>query len=393
MSTVPELESVETAAIDYQPTVRVKLGAHALADLGDLAKACQGSRVLLVTDQGLVAAGHAPRAVDYLERAGLRVFVFSDVEENPTTTHVEKCRAFAEQAGGIDLIVALGGGSSMDCAKAANFLLTNGGSMEDYWGRNRAKLPMLPSIGIPTTAGTGSEAQCFALISQEGTHRKMACGDLKARFRAVILDPTLLSSAPRQVIATTGMDAITHAVESFVTTSRNPFSQLFAKEAWRLLEANLERVLADRNDLEAWQRMLLGAHYAGTAIENSMLGAAHACANPLTARFDVTHGLAVGLMLPHVIRFNQTLVLPLYEELATAAHLGPSSDGNAAQALAARIEELHVAAGLPSRLSELGIAPSKLAPLAEEASTQWTGKFNPRPTTTADFQALYRSAF
>ena len=147
--------------------------------------------------------------------------------------------------GGFDLLIGLGGGSAMDCAKGINFILTNGGRMEDYWGVDKATKPMLPSIGIPTTAGTGSEAQSFALISQEDTHQKMACGDKKARFRTVILDPALTKSTPKGVTAATGIDAISHAVESYVSTRRNPISQMFAKEAWRLLEKSFEIVVGD----------------------------------------------------------------------------------------------------------------------------------------------------
>ena len=195
---------------------------------------------------------------------------------------VEAGRVFASTRG-VDSIVGLGGGSSLDCAKGINFVLTNGGSMRDYWGFGKASRPMLPMIAIPTTAGTGSEAQSYALISDAVTHVKMACGDPKAAFRAAILDPLLTRSQPREVTATAGYDAISHAVESYVTTRRNTASSVgFAREAWRLLAANFERVLRDPGDLEARGAMLLGAHFAGIAIENSMLGATHACANPLT---------------------------------------------------------------------------------------------------------------
>jgi alcohol dehydrogenase len=233
---------------------------------------------------------------------------------------------------------------------------------------------MLPSIGVPTTAGTGSEAQSYALISHPETHAKMACGDPKARFREVILDPDLAASAPRPVAATAGIDAVSHAVESFVTTRGNDGSRKLAREAWRLLDGGLEAALA--GDREAVGDTLLGAHLAGAAIEASMLGAAHACANPLTARFGVVHGVAVGLMLPHVVRFNGE---ELYRELR---------DG-----LAARLEELRAAAGLPARLRDCGVAAASLPLLSEEAARQWTATFNPRPVTAADLLALYEEAF
>src|SRR5919201_64522 len=174
---------------------------------------------------------------------------------------------------------------------------------------------MLPSIGIPTTAGTGSEAQSFALIADEQTHMKMACGDRKAAFHIAILDPEVTVSQPAKVTALTGIDAVSHALESYVTTKRNPVSQIFAREAWKLLEVNLEKVLTNPQDLEARGAMQMGAFLAGTAIENSMLGVCHACANPLTAHYGITHGLAIGIMLPHVIRFNARVVGELYADL------------------------------------------------------------------------------
>src|SRR5206468_7130337 len=216
---------------------------------------------------------------------------------------------------GVDSILAIGGGSSLDCAKGINFLLTNGGTMRDYWGFGKASRPMLPSIGVPTTAGTGSEAQAYALISDADTHVKMACGDPKAAFRVAILDPALTVSQPREVAAVAGYDALSHAVESFVTARRSAISDLFAAEAWRLLEAHYERVLETPEDIAARGAMLLGAHEAGIAIEQSMLGATHACANPLTARYGTTHGIAIAAMLPHVVRWNAQYVGNRYAEL------------------------------------------------------------------------------
>ncbi|MDJ0838915.1 MAG: iron-containing alcohol dehydrogenase [Acidobacteriota bacterium] len=391
MTTVPpDAAHAATIQFDFQPTIRVRFGPGTLAELGKAANELGGSRVLLVTDPGLRAAGHEANAIARLEETGLKVFTFDQVEENPTTRVVEACTAFARDAGDIDLIVGLGGGSSMDCAKGANFLLSNGGQMQDYWGKGLAKQAMLPSIGVPTTAGTGSEAQCFALISDEKTHRKMACGDLKARFHTVILDPELLHSVPREVAATTAMDAVTHALESFVTNVRNPVSQMFAREAWRLLNANFDTVLSGSGGDEAWGNMMLGAHYSGCAIENSMLGAAHACANPLTAQFDVTHGVAVGLMLPHVIRFNNCTVDELYDDLADSAKMdGP---GSGAERLARRVSEMQVAAGLPTHLNHFGIEAKHLPALADDAKHQWTGNFNPRPVAEEQFQELYEAA-
>ena len=379
-------------SLDYQPTTRVVFGAGAIARLGEVARELGGTRPLLVTDPGLWAAGHPQCAAASLREAGLEVVVFDAVEENPTT-HTVAVALEAARAGCIDLIVAVGGGSSMDCAKGVNFLLTNGGSMTDYMGFGKATKPMLPSIGVPTTAGTGSEGQSFALIADEKTHLKMACGDRKAAFRVALLDPEVTVSQPRMVTAVTGIDAVSHALESYVTVRRNPLSQMFAREAWQLLDANFDKVLRQPGDIDARGAMQIGAHFAGVAIENSMLGVCHACANPLTAHYGLTHGIAIGVLLPHAIRFNTEAVGGLYGDLAHEVGL-LNGDGSAAgEALAQRVTELLRTAGLPTRLSECGVSSGIFSVLAEEANQQWTARFNPRPATETDLQHLYEAAF
>jgi alcohol dehydrogenase len=366
-------------SFDFNPTTRTIFGIGSVDQLGTVAKELGATRALLVTDLGILNAGYAQQARDSLQKQSIEAFLFSDVDENPTTKQVEAGVEFARRNGAIDLIIGLGGGSPMDCAKGINFLLTNGGRMEDYWGFNKATRPMFPSIGIPTTAGTGSEAQSYALISQEGTHLKMACGDVKARFRVVILDPALTTTAPRGVTAVSGIDAITHAVETYVTKTRNPLTQMYSIEAWRLLSHNFELVLKEPANLQGRAAMLLGAHFAGVAIEYSMLGAAHACANPLTTRYRIAHGIAVGLMLPAVIRFNQVEVEKEYQQLS--------------HNLLDKILELKKIAALPQKLSEFQVQRSTLPELAREAASQWTGKHNPRPLTESDFLHLYESSF
>ena len=376
---------------DYHTPTRVMFGPGTLLRLGELAWELGATRALLVTDPGLEAVGHPQRAQQSLKDAGLEVFLFDDVEENPTSRHVDIGVEFAKPLG-INLIVSVGGGSSMDCAKGINFLLTNGGAMSDYKGFGKAKKPMLPSIGIPTTSGTGSEAQSYALIADEKTHLKMACGDRKAAFATAILDPEVTVTQPAKVTALTGIDALSHAVESYVTTKRNPVSQMFAREAWKLLEVNLEKVLHTPDDLEARGAMQMGAFLAGTAIENSMLGVCHACANPLTAHYGITHGLAIGIMLPHVIRFNAQTVPNLYSELLEEAGLKNGHIDSDAETLAQRLTHLMHLAELPTSLTSCGVSRGILPVLAEEASQQWTARFNPRPVTDTQIMELYEAA-
>ena len=377
-------------AFDFQPLGRVVFAAGAVARLGEIVRDLGGKRVLLVTDPGLAHAGHPQRAEKAVRDAGLEVFTFDGVKENPTEREVAAGVVFA-RTNRADAIVAVGGGSSMDCAKGINFILSNGGRMADYKGFGRATKPMLPSVGVPTTSGTGSEAQCYALITDGKTHIKMACGDKKAAFRVSVLDPELTLSQPKGVTAVTGIDAVAHAVESFVCTKRNPLSQMASLAAFRHLEPNFERVMAHPTDLAARSAMLLGSHVAGMAIEASMLGVCHSCANPLTAHYGVTHGVAIGVMLPHVIRFNAPAVGDLYGQLVRDR--GGRNGQPAADALADRITELLNAAGLPKTLRECGVSDTILHLLAEEANEQWTARFNPRPVTEVDILKLYQAAW
>lgn len=380
-------------SFEFQLTTRVVVGENTVERLGEMAQALGASHVLLVTDPGLVAAGHVTRAETSLKKANIAFTLFDAIEENPTTRHVAHGTLFARKIGSIDLIIGLGGGSAMDCAKGINFLLTNGGQMEDYWGTGKASKPMLPSIGVPTTAGTGSEAQSYALISQEKTHIKMACGDKKALFKTVILDPTLLASVPREVATATGLDALSHALESYVSTAKTPFSQMLSREAWRLLSGAFATSLQNPADLRAQTDMMLGAHYAGAAIENAMLGAAHACANPLTARFGITHGLAVAVMLPAVMRFNLPEVGEAYQQLLDCTKPFEGAVRREDDALAAQFTALRALAGAPPSLERMGIPANVLSELATDAAKQWTGRFNPRSLTEVDFLELYREAF
>lgn len=376
---------------DYHPATRVLFGAGRLGRIGTVARELGGTNVLLCTDAGIRAAGHDERARTALAAAGLKVAIFDEIHANPTTEDVDRGVAIARQAG-TDLLIGLGGGSSMDCAKGINFLLSNGGRMKDYAGAGHAKHPMLPAIGIPTTAGTGSEAQSYAVIGDPVTHVKMACGDRKAAFRVAILDPELTMSMPAAVAAATGIDAISHAVETFVTLSRNELAQTFARRSWQMLVKNLPVVLNDRENIQARGKMLLGAHFAGTAIENSMLGAAHALANPLTARFGTTHGLAVGVLLPHVIRFNNEAVGPLYGQLAADLDLCDPYNPEAALRLSEYLANLFSEAGCPRTLSDCGVNRDAIPSLAAIAATQWTGQFNPRPVDQESLEELYRCA-
>jgi len=379
---------------DFQPRTRVVFGPGRLAALGELARELEARRVLVVSDPGIIGVGHAARGVAALRKASLDVLLFEGVHENPTTADVQAGLATARDYQP-DLIVGLGGGSSMDCAKGINFLYTNGGRMQDYWGVGKATRPMLPMIAVPTTAGTGSEMQSFALITDAETRVKMACGDKKASFRLALLDPELTLTQPERITALTGIDALSHALETYVTRPRNPASLAFSREAWLLLAASLDRVFDRPDSLTARTGMQLGACFAGLAIENSMLGATHALANPLTAAYGIAHGQAIGVMLPHVIRFNGASVDRWYVELLerTAGTDGLPRPRDGAGGLADFVARRVAHAGLPGRLADCGVERERLEELAADAARQWTAQFNPRPVDQPALLSLYESAF
>ena len=351
-------------------------------------------KTLIVTDSGIVEAGHVALALDSLKKENIDARVFDGAHENPTTKDVDAGLQVAREFEP-DLLIGLGGGSSMDCAKGINFVHSCGGEMKDYWGVGKATAPMLPMIAIPTTAGTGSEMQSFALISDAETHVKMACGDKKASCRIAILGPKLTLTQPEAVTALTGIDAVSHAVETWVTKKRNPVSMLYSREAWKLLATNFKLVLSEPDNLDARTAMQLGAAWAGLAIENSMLGASHALANPLTATYDTAHGQAVGLMLPHVVRFNGEKFDGWYQELLASTQntpgMPPADSGSAG--LAEFLTSLVENAKLATHLAGCGVEKDKLPELAEGAAKQWTGTFNPRDVDSESLLSVYESAW
>ncbi|MHB8897910.1 MAG: iron-containing alcohol dehydrogenase [Thermoguttaceae bacterium] len=385
-----------SGGFDFAPRGRMVFGPGVLHRLGELAAELGGRRVLLVTDPGVVRAGHVDRAERALLEAGLECGRFEGVVENPPESTVEACADFARdwaRHGSIDLIVGLGGGSSLDTAKGCNFLLAGGGRMRDYWGIGKGSAGMLPMIAVPTTAGTGSECQSFALIAHEVTHAKMACGDRKATPAIALLDPELVKTQPPRVAACSAIDALAHALESAVSRRAGTISQMLSREAFCSISAGLRRVFSGDADDDALGKLLLGSSLAGLAIENSMLGAAHACANPLTARYGTAHGQAVAWMLPAVIRLNGAVaeVAAQYGRLLQSA--GYEWEDDPAEQLARLVEDFVALVGLSEPPDDLAIGEREWQSLAGEAASQWTAQFNPRPLGLGDFVRLYRARF
>ena len=376
----------------FEASTRLIFGEGSIRKLAPAARELGFQRTLLVSDPGLVESGHVETVTGILAESGVQVLGFHDFGPDPDSRMVERGAKYARPLE-VDSMVGLGGGSSMDCAKGINFLLRGGGRIQDYRGYGRIQGRMLPMIGIPTTTGTGSEAQSYAIIADARTHVKMACGDAQAAFRVAILDPCLTLSQPAAVTSATGFDALSHAVESYCSKRSTPLSQSFSREAWWLLERNYERVLRDPTDLAARGAMQLGAFYAGLAIENSSVGAAHACANPLSARYRTPHGVAIGLLLSPVIRWTGRAAESAYGDLIHLSGGNSWKGSSASESLAQRLDELAALAQLPRELRSEGVAEGDLEGLASDASRHWTVEFNPRLLTSLDAMEIYREAW
>lgn len=373
------------ADFSHAPGTKVVFGGGSVQRTGIFARNLGALRPMVVTDRGIAEAGHLDRVLESLRAAGVEWSAFMGVQENPTTETVDACVAAARQHQA-DLLIGLGGGSSMDTAKGCNFILTNGGKMSDYHGTGKATKPMLPLIAIPTTSGTGSECQSYALISDAVTHTKMACGDKKAAAKIAILDPDLTLTQPEGVTRVTGIDAIAHALESAVCKKRTEVSMAYSRAAFALLSRNFLTVLREPENRAARTAMQLGAAFAGTAIENAMLGAGHSAANPLTAHFGIVHGEAVGIMLPQVMRHNLTDPAAWEEYTQLGAAMGVAGEAMP-DWLSGILEE----AGLPRQVPAGRITPELLPVLAAEAAAQWTAQFNPAPVDASVFERLYRA--
>ena len=365
---------------DFRPRTRVVFGPGEASRLGEFARELGATRVLVVADHGIVKAGHAQDVVRSLKARRMEVSSFNDFQEGPTVEAVDLGHRSAKGANP-DLIVAVGGGSTLDLAKALNVVLSCGGSIRDYFGYGNVPKPLLPMIAVPTTAGTGSEATSSTHIYDPEARARISCGDAKLAFRLAVLDPKLTLTQPDWLTAASGYDAISHAVETLASTRRNVLSESFSRQAWSLLNENFENVLRRPDDMEARAGMLVGSHFAGIAMENAALGVANACAQPLLAN-----------VLTNVLT-NATAGYKLTHGAAMALTLAPSLEWEEVhQDLAPRLRELASLAGLHLNLKDAGIPEEALPRLAEEAATQWSGKFSARHFDANAALEIYRSA-
>jgi alcohol dehydrogenase len=354
---------------DFRPRTRILFGAGEFARLGEVAREQNATRCLVLASQAVVDAGHAQEAVRSLKARRMDVFAFHDFTAHPTVAMVEAAREYAAPHG-VNLIVGLGDAEALDFAKAVNVVIGNGGSIRDYRGYGNVPKPLLPMIAVPTVAGSGAEAQSNSAVCDSEDGSKVICGDPKIFFRTALLDPKLTLGQPAAFTAANAYDAIGRAVETLYSTRRTPISECFSREAWRLLEPGLGRALRASEDLEARSAMLLGAHFAGLAVEYAALGPAHACAQPLVKNYKMPEGAAVALVLA-----------PTLEWMEEGADLVP------------RLRHLAAAVELPTSLRDASVPEQVLPRLAEEAAAQWTGRFSSRPFDARAALEIYRAAF
>lgn len=378
---------------DVRMDFRVIFSLQSPVVVSSLATEFAAHRVLLVTDPGIQAAGLDQPLVEALREQGVALSLFSRVEPNPTTDNVVQGLAQAMEFGP-SLLVALGGGSAMDCAKAVNILLNRGGRLQDYAGPVVGGSALLPLVALPTTAGTGSEVSPFVLISDSDSHAKIVIRDPRVVPDVAVLDPSLTTSLPSEATLYAGLDALVHCFESYVAVGTQPYTKALALHAVDLIVRNLPRVMAGPTDLEARGSMLVAANQAGMALSLSYLGLAHSLANALTKVGGVPHGMAVGMMLSWVIRFNRKVVGDQYHKLARYVlqdRCPPEADASG-EALADFVHSFGVSLGMPANLSQIGIREEQIPVLVEEALRQATIKSNPRTPSPEELRALLLSA-
>ncbi|MCJ8519867.1 alcohol dehydrogenase class IV [Pseudorhizobium tarimense] len=381
----------------FNTTPQIVFKPGAAAEVADVAGKALGERVLFVTDPGIRSLGLCDAALSSLAQAGIAVSVFDQVEADPSLGTVQKA-VEAGRVQDVSNVIGFGGGSSLDVAKVAALLLGSDQEVESAWGVGNAVGPRLPLVLVPTTAGTGSEVTPVSIISVGGLEKRGISSSILLPDVA-ILDPDLTLGLPPHITAATGIDAMVHAIEAFASKSanNNPLSKMLARQALRLLGANIEVAVSDGANREARAAMLLGSTLAGQAFANSPVAAVHALAYPIGGRFHVPHGLSNALVLPHVLRFNATDAALAYAEIAADAF----PDLTAEEELEARCDGfierlagLSVKLQLPSRLRDVGITQGDLALMAQDAMKQTRLLVNnPREMTEADAYAIYRAAW
>ncbi len=385
---------MDTKIISLRSPHLILAGIGASERLGQEAQGIGVKRALVVTDKGVIDSGVGKKIEDHLEKEGIGVEIFDQVISDPDIANAETCIEMARKSR-FDLIIGAGGGSSMDIASIASVMMTNPGTVYDYFGLNLVKNPGIPTILIPTTAGTGAEVTPNAILTDTKEKLKKAIVSPYILPRVAIVDPLLHVSMPPSVTSSSGIDALTHAIESYTSNNATLLTDLFAKEAIILIGRSLRTVVANGNNLEARYDMAIGSLYAGISLANAGVTAVHALAYPLGGQFNIAHGIANGLLLPYVMEFNVLGNIPKFAQIAQ--FLGEKLDHlslldqayEAPKAVKAIYRDLKI----PQSLTELKVPKEAVSGMAKAAVniTRLMGN-NPRAMTVQDVERIYEKA-
>ncbi|MDO7787835.1 iron-containing alcohol dehydrogenase [Desulforamulus aquiferis] len=369
------------------------LGVGCLEELKNYLKPMSFRKALIVTDKVLVDTGLVDKLYTVLDREGILYIVYKDVSPNPTVNQVDFGLKLMKD-NGCDFLISFGGGSPHDCAKAIALLATNGGDIRNYEGINKVKKSSAPLIAINTTAGTGSELTRFCIITDEERQIKMAINDWRVTPVIAVNDAELMIGKPPGLTSTTGMDALTHAIEAYVSVNASPITDCQARKAIDLVFNHLLEAYKDGNNIEAREGMVYAQFLAGIAFNNAGLGYVHAMAHQLGGFYDLPHGLCNAVLLPAVMRFNLPVVAKKYARVARAVGIdtGGLTDEQSAELLIEKIEQLNKELSIPLKLSELrGFNAGDIPQLAENALKDITRLTNPRQGNQEDVEEIYRS--
>lgn len=370
----------------FQASTRLVFGEGSLSNIGEVLEEGRVSRPLIITDGGMIRTGLIDNLIQILQKTGCDVFVFSEVETDPCVkTVAEAGRRYQEY--GCDGLLAVGGGSPMDCAKATGVLASHPGNLGSYFGIGKVVNPLPPLIAVPSTVGTGSEVTPFAVISDREESKKKVIGSPLLAPCYAILDPRVVESLPEQLVATTGMDALTHAVESVISLFSSPFSDALALEAIRLISIFLPAALQSSGH-KAKGILLYASTMAGQAFSYARTGLVHGMAHPVGSYYHLHHGLAVAILLPYVLSFNQPFCDSQLARVGAAMGVEASSE-----AAIEAVIRLKAEVGIPEGLSEAGVTHEFLAQMARDAFESGNAQVvNPRKPTLEDVTALYQEA-
>ncbi|WP_298669985.1 iron-containing alcohol dehydrogenase [uncultured Methanofollis sp.] len=369
------------------------MGAGAVKEIGNWAKMLGARKALIVSGKGRHGQALNKDIAELLRGSGIESAIFAGAEPNPTDTSVHEGAAMYTKEG-CDMIVAVGGGSPMDCAKGIGIVAANGGQIYDYEGAGKVTEPLPPFITVNTTAGTASEMTCFAVITDTRRHVKMALVDWKLTANVAINDPELMKSMPPALTAATGMDALTHAVEAYVSTIATPTTDAAAIKAIEIISKYLRPAVANGDDMVARDMMAHAEYLAGIAFNNASLGYVHAMAHQLGGFYNLPHGVCNAILLPHVEKFNLIAAPERFVEIAKA--LGENVEGlstiEAAEKAIDAIKKLSADVGIPAGVKQLGAKEEDIPTLAENAMKDICGLTNPRRATKDEIMTIYRSA-